>query len=164
MVSYPVGATPTMPQSPLYEGDFLDTAHRLSVSLPALAAAFHQASWPKRSAAARVAVEHAVTHTQLQGDEVLAAMQALRQGSAPPPGLRARLEALAATLDEAAFEAAERGETEHLPLFSSARAAAALAYALSDDDTLHEAIYEATMAVEAPDALVQAVERALRAP
>lgn len=91
------------------------------------------------------------------------AVAAVRGHTHPAVGLREQLETLAARLDESYFDASESGGAESLRLFSSARAVAAVSYALSEDDSiLHEAIYEATVAMEDPSELVIAIERTLR--
>jgi hypothetical protein len=57
----------------------------------------------------------------------------------------------------------EGGLSEALQDFSKARAASALAIALSDDPTqLHEALYEAIAAMSDPHELVRVTERALQ--
>lgn len=141
----------------------MDEVLRLNTNFPALAAAFHRASAFKRREAARVAVEIVIARTSLQGDLISEALELLRRRADPPRGLREHLDALAARLDESYFDAADNGDAASLTLFSSARAIAAVAYALSGDDkVLHEAIYEATVAIEDPAELVQAVAHILQ--
>lgn len=142
----------------------MDTTVRLDSNFPSLAAAFRAASTDQRRGAAKAAAEIAVAHANLGGDEIREALDVLRGRSPLPSGLRERVEALSSSLDESYFEASDNGDqARSLELFSQARAASAVAYALTPDaDVLHEAIYEATVAVEDPANVVGAVERAFR--
>jgi len=141
---------------------------RLDTVSPDLAESFRQATPAKRRQSAVVACELAVSATGLASQTVSVALDALRAGSAPNSLLRQQLESLAADFDEQYLRMAEEAEEpaqkeEALRLFSCARAASALAFALSQDDAeLHEAVYEAISAMDIPDELVQTVARALQ--
>lgn len=136
---------------------------RLDSNFPALATAFRSAPAARRRAAALVATEMALARAGINDGDVRTALEGLRRGVAVDAGLRARVEALATKLDESYFDAEEAGDgSRSLGLFSKARAAAALVCALSEDpSTLHEAVYEATVAVEDPSDIVAAVSTLL---
>jgi hypothetical protein len=76
-----------------------------------------------------------------------------------------KLEVLAAQLDEQYFklsEKAEPAESQALATFRKARAAAALAFALSQDSAqLHEAIYEAIAASSDRSEVIRAAANTL---
>ena len=77
------------------------------------------------------------------------------------------MESLAAQLDDEYLRLDEEGgeakKPEALRLFSKARAASALGFALSDDpDQLHEAIYEAITAVDDAAEVIRPVAETLR--
>ena len=139
-----------------------------SVSLT-LAEGFRRATPGQQREAARVACELVASQVELEGEGVAAALHQLRHGGAPDPALRPPLEALAARLDDAYFLLDEDGDAakkpEALRLFSKARAASALAFALCEDaGQLHEALYEAVSAVDAAEHVVQRVAEALQRP
>jgi hypothetical protein len=101
------------------------------------------------------------------GDEVEAAVDLLRRGGNEQSNLRRKLESLVAKFDEQYFNLSEEAETttpEALLAFRKARAATALASALSSDPgQLHEAMYEAIVASDDQAGAIQAAEEALRA-
>jgi hypothetical protein len=81
--------------------------------------------------------------------------------------VREQLERLAGRFDDEYLRLEDDGDPTHkleaLRLFSKARAASALAFGLSDDDTqLHESIYEAITAMDDPGELMRLVESVLR--
>jgi hypothetical protein len=104
--------------------------------------------------AASAAVVLAAEVTHLSGDGVEEALAAVRE-CRPEPGLRARMEDLAESLDEQAFEIQDRidgGDATHdgyVVAFAHARAASAIHFALSDDplEAAIEGVYEAYAAV-----------------
>lgn len=127
---------------------------------------FRQASSSKRRQAALVACEHAATTVGLTAREAGEALAVLRGAAAPDRLLRQQLERLAAELDDEYFRLSEDGDParkhESLQLFSKARATFALAFALSEDDAhLHEAIYEAIVAMDDPSDLTYLVDAVL---
>lgn len=80
--------------------------------------------------------------------------------------MRQELDGLAAQLDEEYFKLSEGvdGTTpEALLIFRKARAAAALAFALSSEEQLHEAVYEAIIASGNVAEAAQLAEAALKA-
>jgi hypothetical protein len=140
---------------------------RLDSVSPELAEAFRHAPPALRKSAARVAAEIAVSEVDLKGEEITAALESLRLCKPVGSALRLQLERLAARLDEEYFLLAEQGdatkEPDALRLFSGARAASALAFAVSEDSgQFHEAVYEAITAVEDAADMVTAVKQTLR--
>ncbi len=139
---------------------------RLDSVSPTLAESFRRASPANRRQAARVACELAVSSAGLTDPEVAASLDALCAGAPAEASLRAELERLADRFDDEYLRLEEDGDhaekSEALRLFWKARAASALAFALSGDDAkLHEAIYEALAAMADPSELVRAAEIAL---
>lgn len=140
---------------------------RLDSVAPSIAERFRQASPSKRRQAALVACERAAASAHLSGQRFGRALDALRGMIGPDPHLRGLLEDAAAEFDNEYFRLNEEGDgtrqQEALMLFSKARAASALVFALSGDDAqLHEAIYEAITAIDDPGDIVRLVEEALR--
>jgi hypothetical protein len=140
---------------------------RLDSVLPAVAAAFRRASPQKRRQAARIACELAVSSAGLRDQEARAALAALAAGAAGDAHLRKALEDLAERLDDEYLRLHDLDDETRRPeadrLFSKARAASALQFALSEDDNeLHESLYEAIMAVDDAAELAPSIEDALR--
>jgi len=145
----------------------MESVFRLDLVSPTLAESFRRASSAKRRQAAVVACELAASSADLAGREIGLALDALRSGTAGQLDLRQRLEGLVAHFDDEYLRLDEDGDEskkfETLRLFSKARAVSALALALTDDPgQLHEAIYEAIVALDDPGELVRAVENELR--
>jgi len=140
---------------------------RLDSKAPGVAAAFRNATPEKRRRATLTACETVVPIVDLEGDDVTAALDALRCGEPADPRLQEQLSALAARFDDEYFRLNEEGgEAKHqeaLHLFAKARAASALAFALTDNDAqLHEALHEALSSVFAsPGRVARAMEMAL---
>lgn len=139
---------------------------RLDSVAPQVADRFRLAAPNARRHATLLACEHCVSATGLSGADVERALEVLRSAALPGPELRHRLEALAAGLDEEYFRINEDDapgrKHEALRAFLKARAASALAFALTENDAcLHEAIYEAIAAIEDPALLVGLMDRAL---
>jgi hypothetical protein len=139
---------------------------RLDSVAPQVANRFRLAASNARRQATLLACEHCVAATGLSGADVERALEVLRSAALPSPGLRHRLEALAAELDEEYFRIDEDDapgrKPEALRAFSKARAASALAFSLTENDAcLHEAIYEAIAAIETPAPLVSLVDKVL---
>jgi type I site-specific restriction endonuclease len=135
---------------------------------PALTEKFRAASPDRRRAAALAACEAAVRATRIEDERVARALAQLRAAVhraivAIDPRLRADVEQLSALLDDESFAQEERGRaSDDRDYFSQARAAAAVAYALSgDSEELHEAIYEALHSVDDTSEIVRGVETAL---
>jgi hypothetical protein len=128
----------------------MGTLLRLDSISPSLTKAFRDASDDRRRRAALAVCLVAVAQSGLQGSEVDAALADLRGQRSERTELRHEIEAMAAQLDERYFELSEKAQAatpEALAMFRKARAAASLAFALSDDTTqLHEALYEAITA------------------
>ena len=133
-----------------------------------LADAFRQAGELQRRRAASAAAQIAASRTGLRGSEVESALEILHRGG-DGSAVRPNLEALSADLDDQYFrlgeaEDEESGEAspEALRLFRKARAAAALAFALSPDtEQLHEAVYEAIIASEDRAETIRSADTAL---
>lgn len=145
----------------------MESEFRLDSVSPTLAESFRRATSVKRRQAAVVACELAASSADLAGIEVDLGLAALRGGAAGQLDLRQRIEGLAAHFDDEYLRLNEEGDesqkAESLRLFSKARAASALAFALTDEPgQLHEAIYEAILALDEPGELVRAVESELR--
>lgn len=145
----------------------MNNMFRLDSVAPELAEVFRNAAPATRRRAARVAAEFAVSAVGLQADAITAALKRLRHDKPVDSALRQQLERLAARFDEEYLLLAEQGdvtkEPEALRLFSKARAASALASAVSEDSgQLHEAVYEAIAAVKDAAGLVTTVKESLR--
>jgi hypothetical protein len=143
----------------------MGTLFRLDSISPSLTKAFQEASDGRRRQAARAACLVAIAQTGLHGSEVDAALGLLCHERNARSDTRSKLELLAAQLDEQYFRLAERADaitSEALATFRKARAAAALAFALSaDSGQLHEAIYEAIAASSDQAEALRATETAL---
>jgi hypothetical protein len=142
------------------------SAYRLDSVSPTLAESFRRAPTAKRRKAARLACEMAASSVGLRDNEILLALEALRSEAPRATTLRGQLERLAASFDDEYLRLEEEGEEarklESLRLFSKARAASAVMFALADEaGQLHEAIYEAISSLDNPAELVQAVEAVL---
>jgi len=147
----------------------MNTPWRLDSKAPRLADAFRKAAPEQRWRATRLACE---TSTRTAGlgadDDVKAGLRALEEGRTNDSALRARLIALSGRFDDEYLRLDEEGDqsrkSEVLRLFAKARAAAAVALALTDDDSqLHEAIYEAISAlIEKPSEIAGTLEATLR--
>ncbi len=136
---------------------------RLDSKAPSVAKAFRRSTPEKQRRAALVACEMTVPMVGLDGPDVAAGLAALRDGRLRDVMLQERLAALARSLDDEYFRLDDEDEQpkrpEVLRVFSQARAASALAIALSADaGQLHEAVYEALSSVFHDSA---AVERAV---
>jgi hypothetical protein len=137
---------------------------RLGSASRDLAESFERASSSKRREAARLACELAAASSGLIEPEAVAALSALRAGSSPDPALRAKVEALAAKLDDEYLRLNDEGaQEEALRLFSKARAASALVFASAGESSdLHEAIYEAISAMDDADVLQRRMRETLQ--
>jgi len=140
---------------------------RLDSAFPELANAFRRASASKRYNATRIACELAIAESRLDADLLSGPLIALRRGEVPASTHREHMEAMAAELDreylKLASEEDEIKNRESLRFFSKARAASALAFALTGDaEQLDEALYEAIMAFDDPSVLFERVDDALR--
>lgn len=140
---------------------------RLDTISPSLADSFRQANDHQRRRATLAACVVAAVRAGLLGDEIEAAVGLLRRGGNEQSNVRRKLESLAAKFDDQYFNLSEEAETttpEALLAFRKARAATALASALSSDPgQLHEAMYEAIVASDDQAEAIQAAEVALRA-
>jgi len=140
---------------------------RLDSLSPDLAESFRHATSAHRRKATRVACTLVVSRVGLEGEEVVAALEHLHQGGAVDRDLRRKLEKLAARFDDEYLRLDEEGDEpkrpEVLRLFSKARAASALRFALSEDPgQLHEALYEALAAVDDATEIIRPVAEALQ--
>jgi hypothetical protein len=107
----------------------------------------------------------AVAQTGLRGSDVDAALTVLRTERNQSLDIRQKLQDLSEQLDEQYFELSEEGASmppEALDMFRKARAASALAFALTpNSEQLHEAVYEAIAASINQSEAVRTVETAL---
>lgn len=128
---------------------------RLETISAGLAARVRAANAARRRAAVRALCVEAAAELGGGSPDIVAAMGGI---GVPDEGLRARLEALRAAMDERYFMAEQQGEKiSALRCFSEARLAAALIGAMSAEDEVAtcDAIYEGLMALPARDAAIQ---------
>jgi uncharacterized membrane protein len=132
------------------EGALMTKLWRLDSKSPELARAFRKATPEKQRLAVIAACDAALSSVALEDKHAQMAVTVLRTGVRDQNALHLRLRELAEQLDDEYFrldETAGRKE-DAVRAFSQARAAAALAFALSSDASqLHEALYEALSAV-----------------
>jgi hypothetical protein len=149
------------------EGALMAILLRLDSISPNLAGAYREANDDQRRRAALATCSAAVAQVGLQGSEVDAALAVLRHERTSRSDIRQKLDHLAAQLDKEYFKLGEEAKTitpEALLTFRKARAAAALAFALSPDPgQLHEAVYEAIAASGNQAEAARVAETALRA-
>jgi hypothetical protein len=149
------------------EGALMGTPLRLDSISQNLAGAYREANDDQRRRAALATCSAAIAQAELQRDEVDAALAVLRHEGTEQADMRQKLDRLAAQLDEEYFKLSEEAETttpEALLTFRKARAAAALAFALSPDPgQLHEAVYEAIVASRNQAEAARVAETVLRA-
>jgi hypothetical protein len=144
------------------------TATGLDSTSPQLAALFRTATNEQRRRAATIACERAASTTGLADHEVVGALDVLRCNGSAPTSLRAQVQSLVDSLDEAYFRLCDEAEAEPigataLSYFRRARAASAIAFALTEDASeLHEALYEALASQDDSSELVASLEEALR--
>ncbi|WP_395684363.1 hypothetical protein [Dokdonella sp.] len=132
---------------------------RLKTLAPGLAEKLASASAEEVRTIVLEACRSAVRESGLHDDEVSGALDLLRRHKGPAQGLAERIAALVERWDErylALQEESDRGTAspgEYLVVFSQARAASAVAFAISDDslESSMEALYEAAMATESPE-------------
>lgn len=134
-----------------------------------LADAFRSAPLSLKRRAVRIACEMAVAHTAIGRDEVTRALDLLQEQNPAPSTLVERLEAQADELDDAYLEASESGEESNdahaLELFSKACAIKSLTFGIrSDSENLSEAVYEAIVAFDEPDKIINTLLRTLWEP
>ena len=146
------------------------TLSRFATLSSGWAEAYRQAPRGQRRRAALAMCLFAVEQAGLQSGKVDAALALLRREVPSSSDMQQTLDRLAAELDERYFELSDNTENitpEAFVTYQKARAAAALAFALSPDgQQLHEAIYEAICASSDPDQqdkATQAAEDMLRA-
>lgn len=139
---------------------------RLDSISASLADSFRTANDEQRRQAALATCLVAVAQTDLQGNAIDAAVDLLRHGGESQLAVRRKLDSLTEQLDEQYFELSEDADSttpEALLVFRKARAAAALAFALTPDPGhLHEAMYEAIVASDDQAEAVRAADVALR--
>jgi hypothetical protein len=112
----------------------MQTLSRLETLSPSLAEAYRQANDDRRRRAALTMCLFAVEQAALRTEEVDAALALLRRGVPAPRDMQEKLLRLAAQLDERYFSLSDNTENitpEALAMFQKARAAEALALALS---------------------------------
>jgi hypothetical protein len=141
---------------------------RLDSVAPELANALRSAAPATKRRAVLAACQVATSRAGLDGEEIYAALQALRRDGPVEESLCKQLGELAARLDDEYLRLDEAGDDALKPdvlrLFSKARAASALTFAVSGDPgQFHEAVYEAIAAVDDAANVVRPVTEALRA-
>ena len=145
----------------------MQTISCLEALSPSLAEAYRQANDNQRRRAALAMCVLAVEQAGLQSGEAEAALAILRRGVPEPSDMQQKLDRLAAEFDERYFELSDNTENitpEALVMFQKARAAEALALALSPNgEQLDGAIYEAIAAWSDRDEAMRAAETLLRA-
>lgn len=123
---------------------------RLDSISPKLSELFRLSENVRRRRALLSACLRAVTDAGLRGQDVDRAIDCIRSGASNFGNLRANLLALAQHLDEQYFALSDDDRPTSpnaLPIFQQARAASALAFAISSTSTdWREAIYEAIAA------------------
>lgn len=145
----------------------MPTISRFETESPTLVEAYRQATHDQRQRAALAMCLCALEQSGLQSGEVDDALAVLRRGVLESGNMKQKLDRLAAELDERYFVLSDDTDNitpEAFVMFQKARAAAALAFALSPNgEQLHEAIYEAISASSDPDEATRAAEAMLRA-
>ncbi|WP_349811515.1 hypothetical protein ABQ179_001780 [Xanthomonas dyei] len=123
----------------------------------------------QRRRAVILACEHALRSASLFGPAYDEHIQDLLRGNNFPPGTLSQLNKIVEELDEKYFLAQETSEDnsetdgDYIIFFSQARAVSSLAFAGEEDSLFFscESIYEALMAVENRDLLVESILLAL---
>ncbi len=134
-------------------------ASRLDPAFPEFALAFRQAPFSMQLRAVATACSIAVSRTELDGDEVENALHCIREDRLPDEALINRLSLLVSNLDDLYFQLDEAGDSKAINIFSKARAASALLFALSDKSPqLNESIYEALAAVDDPAEITNSIK------
>jgi hypothetical protein len=131
-----------------------------------LAASFRRASDRQRRQAVLTTSLLAVSQTGLRGDEIESTLDILRRGEVGEVTMQRQLESLSQNLDDRYLQLSKEDDQatklEALLLFQKARAAAALAFAISSEsENLHEAIYEAIVASTDPTETIRSAMMAL---
>jgi hypothetical protein len=143
------------------------TISRFETTSPSLVDAYRQASRNQRRRAALGMCLFALEQAGLRCREIDDALALLRRDVSGSSDMRQKLDRLTEELDEQYFRLSDNTENitpEAFVMFQKARAAAALAFALSPHgEQLHEAIYEAISASSHPDEATQTAEAMLRA-
>lgn len=135
---------------------------------PDLAARLREAPAQVQRRAAALAARWAIDHTGVSSPEIEAGLHALDTGEANPD-VRAGAQRIADNLDEQYFQLTEQADgsadtgEDARHAFEQARAAAALAEAVSDDATQGalDAVYEASATVDDTTPLLDLVRSAL---
>lgn len=140
---------------------------RLNTISPELAKSFGKADPAKQRRAVAVACAVAVSRVGLDDADVKTAIDSLLSENPISHTLRLKMEALSADFDNQYFALEDdANETSHnvaLGFFSKARAASAVAFALSENlSELHEALYEAISALDDPTEITDIVANILR--
>jgi hypothetical protein len=136
----------------IFEGALMETLFRLDTVSQSLGESIRRANEQQRRRATLAVCLDAVARVGLEGDEVEVAIDLLRHGENVQPSVLHELNSLAAQFDEEYFKLSVESHAatpKALFIFRKARAAAALAFAISREaGQLHEALYEAIIASE----------------
>ena len=132
-----------------------------------LASEFAAAGIDRQRRAVVEACMQAATRTNLERQEVDAALDFFRRRIGDREALRIHFQAIATKNDNEYLMRQEEGSDEidrtSLALFSKARAATAFSFALADKpEEFHEVLYEAIASGESPSELLLAIRGALR--
>ncbi|MBD9357399.1 hypothetical protein [Methylomonas albis] len=137
----------------------MTAASRLDAAFPQFSLAFKQASLSMQREAVANACAIAVSRTNLEVDEIGNALQCIREDRLPDEALINRLSLLVSNLDDLYFQIDEAGDSKAINIFSKARAASALLFALSDKSPqLNESIYEVLAAVDDPAEITDSIK------
>lgn len=137
----------------------MKTMSRLESVYPDLADSLGKATLLKQQQVVADACSISILHTGLEGKEIDAALEIIRQGGVVENTLYQRLIELVSKYDDQYFQLDEAGDCNAIKQFSKARAVSALATALSDiPGHLHEALYEAISSIEEPSEIIRAAE------
>jgi hypothetical protein len=135
-----------------------------SPELSAIARNFRAAGDEKRSRAAAHACELAAAAVRLAGDDIAAALECLTTGRSDH-AVAARLRGVSDGFDDEYLSIVDPDAPIMSPRakekFKLARAAAALSFGAAGRNYLHEAIYEALIALDCTSDVVSLIEREL---
>lgn len=143
---------------------------RLDTISPRLAAEIFDASPDRQRRIVFVACEFAAKRARLIQPEVVSALEILREGGIAPPEMKISVEELASRADDAYLDSLERqdapedAQRKTLELFAQARALSAIALALDPTTAMapHDVIYEAAMATDLREELLEKVAKIAR--
>jgi len=139
---------------------------RLTSAYPIFAERLRSVSVARVRAVAVEACNYAFKRNDASDPTVASALEALNRGARISAAQEKTLSELVESLDERYFMACEASSeevdtpSEYLLLFSQARAVSAISFALRSEflESNADAIYEASMAIESPEELLDMIE------